>query len=68
MGGRLLQSGLGEGQVVIVSGRLTNGGQPLASTADCKVELVFVPFVEQGEALPTAGRIAPLWTRRASSS
>jgi hypothetical protein len=41
-----------EGAVVLVTGKLTNGGQPLEVKPDGAVELIFTPKVEKGEEIP----------------
>jgi hypothetical protein len=47
------KGGLQEGAVVLVSGKLTNGGQPLEVKPDGMVEVIFSPVAEkEGEAPP----------------
>ena len=43
------KGGLDEGPVVIISGKLSNGGQPLATTPDSVIEVVLTPFTDKGE-------------------
>jgi hypothetical protein len=46
------KGGPDEGPVVIVSGKLTNGAQPLEAKPDTTIELVFARHIEKGAEAP----------------